>query len=276
MDSPPHISVIIPTFDRAWVLGCAIDSVLDQTVSDFELIVVDDGSTDRTPALLAGYGDRLHVIRQANSGVSAARNAGIAASRGSLVAFLDSDDRWLPEKLAVQTAYFDAEPEALICQTEELWIRNGVRVNPRRRHCKPSGNIFLPSLELCLVSPSAVMMRRRLFDQVGLFDETLPACEDYDLWLRVSCRFPVHLIDTPLIIKNGGHADQLSRMWGLDRFRVRAIENLLASAPLTREQGVAAAKVLVAKCRVYAAGCQKRGRTQEADRYTALAAKYSE
>ncbi|MBI9086974.1 MAG: glycosyltransferase [Desulfobacterales bacterium] len=265
------ISVIIPTFNREWALAGAVDSVLAQNGSDFELIVVDDGSTDRTEAVLAAYGGRIRVLRQSNGGVSAARNAGIAAARGCLIAFLDSDDRWLPEKLAVQKAFFDARPEALICQTEEIWVRNGVRVNPRRRHRKPSGDIFLPSLELCLVSPSAVMMRRNLFDQVGLFDETLPACEDYDLWLRVSCRFPVHLIDQPLIVKQGGHADQLSRMPGLDRFRIQSLHNLLEGDLLNPGQRAAAAATLGTKCRIYAAGCRKRGRVEEAEYYEDLA-----
>ncbi|MEN8780645.1 MAG: glycosyltransferase, partial [Desulfobacterales bacterium] len=199
------VSIIIPTYNRGWIVRDAIDSVLGQTDTDFELVVVDDGSTDRTPEILDSYGDRLRVIRQANQGVSAARNRGIGDSSGPLIALLDSDDIWLPGKLSVQVDFFNKNPAALICQTEEIWIRNGLRVNPGKRHRKPFGMIFEPSLELCLVSPSAVMVRRELFEKVGLFDENLPACEDYDLWLRVGCRFPVHLIDKPLTIKRGGH-----------------------------------------------------------------------
>lgn len=271
MPDVAEISVIIPTFNREGAVAGAVDSVLAQNGPGFELIVVDDGSTDKTGAVLAAYGDRIRLLCQPNRGVSAARNAGIAAARGRLVAFLDSDDRWLPEKLAVQAAFFHARPEALICQTEEIWVRNGVRVNPRRRHRKPSGDIFRPSLELCLVSPSAVMMRRQLFDRVGLFDETLPACEDYDLWLRVASRFPVHLIDTPLIVKHGGHADQLSRMPGLDRFRIQSLKNLLAGDWLNPGQRAAVAATLVTKCGIYAAGCRKRGRIEEAGYYEGLA-----
>ena len=274
MTQSVRVSVVVPTFNRAWALAGAVDSVLAQTSSDFELIVVDDGSTDGTEALLAAYGNRIRVLCQSNAGVSAARNAGIVAARGELIAFLDSDDRWLPEKLAVQKSFFDAWPEALICQTEELWVRNGVRVNPRRRHQKLSGDIFLPSLELCLVSPSAVMMRRQLFDRVGLFDETLPACEDYDLWLRAGCRFPIHLIDQPLIVKHGGHDDQLSRMPGLDRFRIQALKNLLEGQMLSHGQRVAVVATLVTKCGIYAAGCRKRGRVEEAGYYEDLAATF--
>ena len=162
----PFVSVIIPTHNRSWILKEAVDSVLAQDGSDFELIVVDDGSTDGTPALLRSYGERLIALRQENRGVSAARNTGIRHASGSLIAFLDSDDRWLPGKLRAQAAFFDSRSDALICQTQEIWIRNGVRVNPKKRHQKPSGMIFEPSLHLCLVSPSAVMMQKTLFDIV--------------------------------------------------------------------------------------------------------------
>jgi glycosyltransferase involved in cell wall biosynthesis len=268
------VSVIIPTYNRGWIVRDAIDSVLGQTYADFELIVVDDGSTDRTPQILDAYGDRLRVIRQANQGVSAARNRGIGDASGPLIALLDSDDIWLPAKLGVQVDFFEKNPAALICQTEEIWIRNGLRVNPGKRHRKPSGMIFERSLELCLVSPSAVMVRRELFEKVGLFDESLPACEDYDLWLRVGCRFPVHLIDKPLTIKRGGHEDQLSRQPSLDRYRIRSLVRLIEAGRLTRTQWNAAVIVLRKKCAVYAKGCLKRGRLEEALGYTALSRKY--
>jgi glycosyltransferase involved in cell wall biosynthesis len=268
----PQVSVVIPTYNRAWCLREAVDSVLSQDFRDFELIVVDDGSTDPTPQLLEGYGPTIRVLRQDNRGVSAARNAGIAAGRGALIAFLDSDDLWLPGKLERQVAFFDSQADALICQTEELWVRNGRRVNPGKRHRKRSGLIFEPSLELCLVSPSAVMVRRVLFERVGLFDEGLPACEDYDLWLRVSCRYPVHLIDSVLIVKRGGHSDQLSRSWGLDRYRIAALLTLLDGGRLTSSQRRAAARILKHKCKVYAGGCRKRGRLAEAEHYEELGA----
>lgn len=268
---PPRVSVIIPTYNRAWCLREAVDSVLTQEFKDFELMVVDDGSTDETPPLLQEYGDSIRVLHQRNRGVSAARNAGISGARGDLIAFLDSDDIWLQGKLAFQVEFFNRHPGALICQTEELWVKNGRRVNPGKRHRKRGGMIFEPSLQLCLVSPSAVMLRRGLFDQVGFFDERLPACEDYDLWLRVSCRFPVELIETPLIVKRGGHADQLSRAWGLDRHRIESIAKLISGSVLTAAQRRAAESVLKEKCRVYAGGCRKRGRMAEADRYEQLA-----
>ena len=266
----PLVSVIIPTYNRGWILREAVDSVLAQDFSDFELIVVDDGSTDDTREILDSYGQDLFVFQQPNKGVSAARNRGLAESRAQLVAFLDSDDLWLPQKLTRQVEFFTINPAALICQTEETWVRDGVRVNPKKRHHKFSGMIFKPSLALCLVSPSAVMIRKSLFDTVGLFDESLPACEDYDLWLRVSCRYPVFLIDEPLIIKRGGHEDQLSKAAGLDKYRIRSLKKLIEGGPLTESQKHAAIKTLQEKSTIYAGGCRKRGREDEAKYYEEL------
>ena len=269
-ETRPLVSVVIPTYNRCNWLSRAIESVLHQTYSPFELIVVDDGSTDGTPELLEAYGDGIRVIRKENTGVSGARNAGIRAAKGELIALLDSDDRWLPEKLEHQVAFFKASPRAMICQTEEIWIRNGIRVNPKRRHRKFSGMIFERTLPLCLVSPSAVMMRAALFREVGLFDEDLPACEDYDLWLRITWKYPVHLIPIPLIVKHGGHIDQLSAMPELDKYRIQSIVKILRKNYLSPGQRKAALAVLAAKCRVYAGGCRKRGRTEEAVYYERL------
>ena len=272
--SPPRVSVILPTFNRRGVVTEAIDSVLNQDYADLELIVVDDGSTDDTPRLLSVYGDRLNCIRQANRGVSAARNAGVRAASGDLIALLDSDDVWLPGKVSAQVSFFETHPDALICQTQEIWIRNGVRVNPGKRHRKEAGMIFERSLGLCLVSPSAVMMRRSLLDEVGLFDETLPACEDYDLWLRIAWKHPIHLIDQPLIVKHGGHDDQLSRMPELDKYRIQSISCLLDRGVLSPRQQEAATHMLKTKCTIYVHGCRKRGRIEEAERYEQMAGRY--
>ncbi|MDX1708099.1 MAG: glycosyltransferase [Desulfobacterales bacterium] len=270
----PLVSVIIPTYNRDWIVGEAIDSALAQDFSNYELIVVDDGSDDRTPQILAAYGDKITVLRQPNRGVSAARNRGVAAAAGSLIAFLDSDDLWLPHKLSAQVRFFADHPDAVINQTQERWVRNGVRVNPKKRHLKFSGMIFDRSLALCLVSPSAVMIKKSLLDTVGGFDEDLPACEDYDLWLRISRQYPVHLIDTPLIVKRGGHADQLSKAAGLDKYRIRSLVKLLESNLLSPRQQQTASATLKEKCDVYAAGCRKRGREEEANSYDRLADRF--
>lgn len=271
----PLVSVIIPTYNRGWILKEAIDSVLAQDFADYELIVVDDGSADNTPDILNAYGRTIRALRQSNKGVSAARNRGITASAGQLIAFLDSDDLWFPPKLSRQVDFFATHPQAVICQTEEQWIRNGVRVNPKKRHHKFSGMIFERSLQLCLVSPSAVMLRRSLFDTVGLFDESLPACEDYDLWLRISCRYPVYLIDTALIFKRGGHDDQLSDAPGLDKFRIRALQKIIDGNLLSDSQRSAAVHMLKEKCAIFANGCRKRGRDNEANYYDRLAERFA-
>ncbi|MEA3280359.1 MAG: glycosyltransferase [Thermodesulfobacteriota bacterium] len=273
-ETNPLVSVIIPTYNRGWIIKEAVDSVLSQYFVDFELIVVDDGSTDNTRDILDAYKNDIKVLRHNNKGVSAARNRGIALASGRFVAFLDSDDLWLPDKLSMQVDFFNSNKDALICQTEEIWIRNNVRVNPKKRHKKLSGMIFEPSLCLCMVSPSAVMIKRELFEAVGLFDESLPACEDYDLWLRISSRYPVYLIDTPLIIKRGGHDDQLSQAPGLDKYRIQAIKKIIESNMLSKKQYRAAVKTLKEKCYIYANGCLKRGRKDEALLYTNLAKQF--
>jgi len=272
---PVSVSIVLPVFNRSQWVCEAVDSVLAQTLQDFELIVVDDGSTDKTPDALGRYGDRIRLLRQQNRGVSAARNRGVRSAGGRWIAFLDSDDLWRAEKLAKQTAFLAGRPAARICQTEEVWIRNGAQVNPGRRHRKPSGDIFTASLALCLVSPSAVMMEKSLFMETGGFDESLPAAEDYDLWLRISLRHPVYLIDEPLVVKRGGHADQLSKTPGIDRYRIRALEKILDSGSLTPTRYRAAAAVLREKCAIYAGGCRKRRRIAEAQYYEVLAERFA-
>lgn len=227
------ISIIIPTFNRAGRLKEAIQSVIAQTYANWELIVVDDGSTDNTEEVIRSVNDeRIIYVKQDNRGVSAARNAGIKRAGGRLIAFLDSDDRWEPRKLEVQKEFFDSNPDAHICQTDEIWIRNGIRVNPKKKHAKPSGWIFKECLPLCCVSPSAVMVKRVVFETVGMFDESLPACEDYDLWLRASLHYEITTLPDQLTIKIGGHEDQLSRQPCLDVYRVKSLQKLLDNPAL--------------------------------------------
>jgi glycosyltransferase involved in cell wall biosynthesis len=267
MSSGPLVSVIIPTWNRAALVVEAAASVLAQDYPRLELLVVDDGSTDDTRERLAAIGDdRLRLlVNEENLGVSAARNRGIRAAAGEFIALLDSDDLWRPAKLSRQLEFFRHRPAAQICQTGEVWIRNGVRVNPRRRHRKYSGDIFRHCLPLCIVSPSAVMLRRSLLTAVGLFDESLPACEDYDLWLRIAARHPIYLLDEPLVVKRGGHADQLSRtVPRLDYYRLRSLMKLLRETPLTAEQRQLAVAELRRKAAIYLPGCRKRGRLAEA------------
>ncbi len=265
----PLLSAIIPTFNRAASVVNAVRSVIDQTLPDIEIIVVDDGSTDDTAECLnREFGDRIKLLRlPRNHGVSYARNRGFELSRGAFIAFLDSDDLWLPEKSNRQLAFMRSRPDLLISQTDEIWIRNGKRVNPCQHHLKPSGSIFAECLPLCVVSPSAVMMRRRFFAAVGLFDETLPACEDYDLWLRTACRYPIELLPEKLLTKFGGHSDQLSHtIPALDRYRIKALIKLLHRHQLTPIQKEQTLATLQKKSKIYLKGCRKRGRLQEVEK----------
>jgi len=271
---PPLVSVLIPTFNRAPWVGEAIASVLAQLYPHVELIVVDDGSHDATPEIVQGFGPALTYIRQAHAGVSAARNRGVAASHGELVAFLDSDDLWLPGKLAAQVALFQQRPQAQACYTDEIWIRHGVRVNPRLIHRKHSGWLFERSLPRCIISPSSMMLRRALWNRLGGFDESLPACEDYDLWLRLTLATPVWLLPERLIVKRGGHADQLSRCIPvLDQYRITALEKML-TAPLTPAQRHAVLAYLVQKCRIVAQGAHRRQHQARWATYSAKAQHY--
>ncbi len=254
-----RISVVIPTFNRVTRLPAALQSVLSQHHPVHEIIVIDDGSTDNTGACIRQRFPQVDYVYQSRRGVSSARNHGIRLASGDWVAFLDSDDRWLPHKLTTQVRALSAAPELAICHADEIWIRNGRRVNPKRKHAKSGGWIFKACLPLCVISPSAVLINRLIFDEVGLFDENLPACEDYDLWLRICARYPVGYIAEPLIEKHGGHADQLSRQyWGMDRFRVRALEKILNAGQLQATDARAAVMTLVEKLRIIVSGAAKR------------------
>lgn len=266
----PVVSVIIPTYNRWPMVRQAIESVLGQTYRAWELIVVDDGSNDGTSEYLAQYGARLRRASVSRRGVAAARNYGVGIAKGHYLAFLDSDDLWMAKKLAIQVAFMEQHPDVQICQTEEIWMRQGVRVNPRAKHAKPSGDIFRRSLDLCLVSPSAVMITKILFNQVGGFDENFLVCEDYDLWLRIGVDHPVPLISKPLVVKRGGHDDQLSRsVWGLDRYRVQALRKLLIQG-LPPEKRVWAMAALKDKIGILCQGARKRGKEDEAVAYEAI------
>lgn len=271
MTSKPAVSVIVPTFNRANTLPRALSSILGQSLPPAEIIVVDDGSTDNTAALLSQHYPAVQVLHQPNRGVSAARNAGISRARGEWIALLDSDDEWLPHKLEVQLAELLAAPQYRVCHTEEIWIRNGKRVNAMKKHAKAGGWIFQRCLPLCAMSPSSVLIHHSIFETVGMFDETLPACEDYDLWLRTTSRYPVLFVEEPLIRKFGGHDDQLSRRYpAMDRFRIEALGQLLHNLNLADGDRNAALATLRKKVQIYAAGARKRGKDSEAERVEAL------
>ena len=265
-----QVSVIIPTYNRAHTLARALDSILAQTLPAQEIMVVDDGSQDGTEALVRQGYPQVRYLSQSNGGVSRARNLGIAAAREDWIALLDSDDAWLPKKLQAQYEELGKHPEIRLCHTEEIWIRNGRRVNQMDKHAKSGGRIFRACLPRCVISPSSAILHRSLFDEVGAFDEELPACEDYDLWLRVCATEPVAYVTTPQIEKYGGHADQLSHQhWGMDRFRIQALEKVIGSGKLDAEDRAAAYAVLIEKAGILAAGARKRNNLERAAYYEA-------
>lgn len=269
------VSIIIPTFNRSYCLAESIRSVLEQSFTNFELIVVDDGSTDNTSEVVRQFPAVQRIRLEKNKGVSFARNQGMARAGGKWIAFLDSDDLWKKDKLATQMEWIEDNPDQHAVYTDEIWIRNGVRVNPMDKHRKYSGDIFRHCLPLCIVSPSSVLLRAELLNEVGGFDESMPVCEDYDLWLRIAKRYPFHFIEKKLIVKRGGHEDQLSRKyWGMDRWRVHALEKLLKANGLDEKQRDGVVAMLIEKCGILANGYGKRSKSQDEKYYRNLAARY--
>ena len=274
----PQITVVLPTWNRAKWLKTSIESVLSQTFQDFELIVVDDASTDNTDEILESFSGKIRTIfLNENLGVSAARNKAILQSDSKWISFLDSDDYWHAEKLEKQIKQTRLFPKYHIHFTDEIWIRNGIRVNPKNKHRKRQGWIFKPSLALCLMAPSTVMLRRGLLERHGMFDEALPVCEDYDLWLRLTAYHPVALLNEKLMTRQGGHSDQLSRkLWGIDRFRVHSLQKILSEENLRSEDRTAAIQMIRKKCEILIKGFRNRGKMEEIRVYQNIFQKFSE
>ncbi|MBI4849022.1 MAG: glycosyltransferase [Nitrospirae bacterium] len=267
IDDDHKVTVIVPVYNRQHTIRRAIDSILAQSLQPEEIIVVDDCSTDGTKETLKSYGDKLTcVFLSENSGPSRARNEGVKCAKTEWIAFLDSDDCWEKDKLKNQIAYLTRCPFYQILQSEEMWIRNGVRVNPCKHHKKPKVWIWEQSLERCLVSPSGVLVKRSLLERYGSFDEEFPVCEDYDLWLKISRHHPVGLEPGLSVIKYGGHSDQLSRKYpAMDMFRVRSLIRLLENEPHPefREKII---DVLARKLNILIKGYEKRKKTEEAEK----------
>lgn len=256
----PQVSILLPTFNRASTLRRALDSVRAQSFTDWELIVADDGSTDDTfstfQAWAAERPDRaIFLSSPINSGVSSARNRAARAARAPWLAFLDSDDEWLPQKLARQV-----NSKSMLVHAEELWIRNGLPVPVAKRYAKSGGRVFQRCVDLCFISPSATLIRRDLFNELGGFREDFPVCEDYDLWLKVSARFDVEFIAEPLVKKYGGHADQLStRNPAMDYYRAKALLPYLDENSLSHEERAYVTAALARKCEILLKGYSKHG-----------------
>ena len=260
------ISVVIPTFNRISLVARAIDSVLKQSLNPYEIIVVDDGSDDGTSEMIQNKYKSIKLIQQQNNGVSAARNNGIKHAKGDWIGLLDSDDEWTEKKLENQADRLIKTPEYDFCHTNEIWIRNGVRVNQRKKHEKYGGYIFDKCLDICRISPSSVLFRKNILDHVGWFDDQLPVCEDYDLWLRITAEYRILFIDDPLIIKYGGHDDQLSHgVEGIEFFRIKSLENLLERSELSTDNRILSIQMIIKKYNIYLNGLVKRKKQGEAD-----------
>ena len=263
------VSVIIPTYNRKHTLGRAIESIISQTIKPLEIIIVDDGSDDGTREWIKEEYPFIKYLNQNNSGVSASRNRGIFSANGNWIAFLDSDDEWIPEKLERQLSILSSDKEAVFCHTNEIWIRNGTRVNQMRKHQKYGGYIFEKCLDMCRISPSSSIIKKEVFDHIGYFDESLIVCEDYDLWLRIAAHYKILFLDQPLIKKYGGHVDQLSRVkGGIEKYRIQSLEKILSSESLEISQFNSAKEILIKKLNIYANGVRKRKRVKELDQIT--------
>tara|TARA_Y100000746_G_scaffold231327_1_gene244888 strand:- start:293 stop:1129 length:837 start_codon:yes stop_codon:yes gene_type:complete len=263
------VSVVIPTYNRKHTLTRAIESILTQTIKPLEIIIVDDGSDDGTREWIKEEYPFIQYLNQNNSGVSASRNRGIFSANGNWIAFLDSDDEWIPEKLERQLSILRSDKEAVFCHTNEIWIRNGTRVNQMKKHEKYGGYIFEKCLDMCRISPSSSIIKKEVFDHIGYFDESLIVCEDYDLWLRIAAHYKVLFLDQPLIKKYGGHVDQLSRVeGGIEKYRIQSLEKILSSKSLNKSQFNSAKEILIKKLNIYANGVRKRKRVKELDQIT--------
>tara|TARA_Y100000385_G_scaffold235710_1_gene249594 strand:- start:153 stop:980 length:828 start_codon:yes stop_codon:yes gene_type:complete len=259
-----NVSVVIPCFNRIKTLSRSIDSVVNQTYKPSEIIIIDDGSTDGTRDFIIKSYPNIKYFFQPKKGVSSARNKGIRESSSDWVAFLDSDDEWLPQKLEKQINQLGKHSEIFISHTNEIWIRNGVRVNQMKKHQKYGGYIFDKCLDICRISPSSVLIHKKVLKDVGVFDETLQVCEDYDLWLRITSKYSVLFEKELLIIKYGGHKDQLSKVKeGIEQFRIQSLEKILALNHLTEDQFIMTKNMLIRKLSIYSKGLEKRNKFDE-------------
>jgi len=230
------ISVVIPTFNRSNFILRAIMSVLDQTYAPYEIIIIDDGSTDDTKAVVPSH-PKIKYFYQDNAGVSAARNRGVLQASSQWIAFLDSDDEWIKSKLLLQVEYLKENSSCQFLHTNESWFRNNIRVNKIKKHIKGGGNQFIPSLSQCLISPSTVLLKKDLFIDLGGFREDFEVCEDYDLWLKITSRFDIGYLSEELIIKYAGHEDQLSmKLPDMDFYRIQSLYDLFKQEHLSHDQ----------------------------------------
>ncbi len=254
------ISAIIPTFNRVNYLQRSISSILNQTYPVDEIIVVDNSSTDNTINLIKKNFDNIKILVERQKGVSYARNLGIAKAKNDWIAFLDSDDEWMKDKIKKQVEFIiESDFTEQFVHTNEVWFYNDQHLNQKKKHLKKGGSIFLDCLNFCKISPSSVLLKKELFKKYGYFNTKFKVCEDYELWLRLSSSISIGYISEVLLKKNGGHNDQLSKkFWGIDRYRVKALEKIILKNNLNYQYKLEALKVLIKKINIILFGAIKR------------------
>ena len=280
-------TAVITTCRREHLLRRALLSVVSQTLPASQILITDDGgNTKRIGSLTKRFWQENRpqtarlpaptVLTNDGYGISAARNTAIRLADFEWIAFLDDDDEWLPDKNLSQARALTMPTEHgaikntrqstgkrtyRLCHTNEIWLRNGSPLNQLAKHRKSGGQIYERCLSMCRVSPSSVFLHRTLFEDYGLFDEKLPVCEDYDMWLRICAYEEALYLPTPLVIKHGGHANQLSRKyWGIDRFRIRALAKMMQDRNLPADKRNATRQMLIEKFSILANGARKRGK----------------
>jgi len=236
----PCVSIVIPTYNCARYILAAIQSVFTQTFDDYEIIVVDDGSTDDTREVLQAWSSRLRYIYQQNRGQAAARNAGIRASSGQYLVFLDADDLILPRKLEVQASVLDAVPQIGVVYSDfYFWLDNSSKQIWQLRSTVPgwrslSGNVLDEIMQGNWLATNCAMLRRQCFDEVGFFDETLSPVEDWDLWVRLAGRFKFQYHDYPSSVYRVHGANISLDYAGTAPAQIRLLEKIIASPSFQR------------------------------------------
>jgi glycosyltransferase involved in cell wall biosynthesis len=265
------VDVIIPAYGRVGLLTEAITSVLNQTHSDLRLFVVDDGSSAPIGPQLQISDSRLQILRlEKNGGSGPARNHGVAAGSAPLIAFLDSDDLWHPEKLAKQVAYLENNSGCQWLHTNEIWLRGEQEVKQRSEHRKQGGQFLLRAFDRCLIATSAVMLRREFFERHSGFASPFRICQDFELWLRLLADAPVGFLEEPLAIKRTGDWVQASATPEIDRFRVLALHRFYRQIRADTAMAEYVEPLLneaERKSRMLATGAAKHGNTLRAARY---------
>jgi len=229
----PKVSVVIPTYNSAALVREAIQSALNQTYSDFEVIVVDDGSRDNTESVVRSFGDKVCYVKQDNRGAGAARNHGIIRSQGKYVAFLDADDLWLPGKLAEQIPLLDRDPEIGLVYSDWAVVAEKGKAEPSYLTNRPavSGYVFDELVQWGFILTSGTVVRRSCLDDVGCFDESLSIAQDFDLWIRICYRWKIALVNKPLVIKRNRDGNLSSNLLKTAAERIVLFEKALRKFP---------------------------------------------